>query len=92
MKELTKFREFLNEEEESVKEGEIPQPIQNLIDDMMKNKIQRKTVRIKDKRGLARFMKDVEPALKAKLLSIKLNPIDEDEMFISLGPKAQEES
>ena len=70
-------------------EAKIPQPIQNLIDDMVKNKIQRRSVRIKSKSGLARFMKDVKPAVKDKLLSIKHNPIDKDELFISLGPKAQ---
>ena len=74
---------------ESVNEAKIPQPIQNLIDDMVKNKIQRRSVRIKSKSGLARFMKDVKPALKDKLLTVKHNPIDKDELFISLGPKAQ---
>ena len=54
---------------------------------MVKNKIQRRSVRIKSKSGLARFMKDVKPALKDKLLTIKHNPIDNDELFISLGPK-----
>lgn len=67
--------------------SKIPQPIHNLIDDMVKNKIQRRSVRIKSKSGLARFMKDVKPALKDKLLTIKHNPIDNDELFISLGPK-----
>jgi hypothetical protein len=78
--------------DESINEGKIPQPIQNLIDDMVKNKIQRRSVRIKSKSGLARFMKDVKPALKDKLLTIKHNPIDKDELFISLGPKAIKES
>ena len=92
-KEFIKYLKSIYEDvDESINEGKIPQPIQNLIDDMVKNKIQRRSVRIKSKSGLARFMKDVKPALKNKLLTIKHNPIDNDELFISLGPKAMKES
>ena len=92
-KEFLKYLKSIYEGvDESVNEGKIPQPIQNLIDDMVKYKIQRRSVRIKSKSGLARFMKDVKPALKDKLLTIKHNPIDKDELFISLGPKAIKES
>ena len=34
--------------------SKIPQPIQNLINDMIKNKIQRRSVRIKNKSGLGK--------------------------------------
>jgi hypothetical protein len=69
-------------------EGKIPQPIQNLIGDMVKNKIQSRTVTIKTPTAFKRFMKDVKPAIKDKLLSVRANPINKDEVTISLGPKA----
>ena len=72
--------------EQFVYEGiNIAQPIQHLIDTMIAQKIHRKTVKIGDDKKHARFMKDVKPAVKAKLLIIKHNPIDDSEMFISLG-------
>jgi hypothetical protein len=75
---------------ENITEGKIPQPIQNLIGDMVKNKVQARTVTIKNPTAHKRFMKDVKPAVDAKLLMIKHNPINKDEMKISLGPKAQD--
>ena len=70
-------------------EANIPKPIQSLIDNMVANKIQRHTVKIKNKSKHTRFMKDVKPAIDSKLLMIKHNPIDNSEMWISLGSKAQ---
>jgi len=73
----------------SVNESAISKPIQSLIDTMISNKIQRKTVNISDKSKHARFMKDVQPAIDSKLLIIKHNPIKNTEMLISLGPVSQ---
>ena len=73
---------------EVFEESNIPSPIQNLIDTMIANKIQRKTVTITDVKKHTRFMKDAKPAIKSKLLIIKHNPIDNSEMFISLGTNA----
>jgi hypothetical protein len=74
---------------ENITEGKIPQPIQNLIGDMVKNKVQSRTVTIKNPTAHKRFMKDVKPAIDSKMLMVKHNPINKDEMTISIGPKAQ---
>jgi len=80
----------IDSETEPLKEGLIMDgAIDNLLKSMVSNKIQRHTVTIKDPSKLKRFMKDVKPFVKKKLLMVKQNPIDSTEMFISLGPKSQ---
>ena len=80
----------IDSETEPLKEGLIMDgAIDNLLKSMVSNKIQRHTVTIKDPSKLKRFMKDVKPYVKKKLLMVKQNPIDSTEMFISLGPKSQ---
>jgi hypothetical protein len=67
----------------------IPEPIQNLIKSMIDNKIQRKTIKIKDNSKFQKFISDIQLAVKDKLILVKKNPIDETEVWISLGPNAQ---
>lgn len=73
---------------ESVINESINPMIQALIDDMIENKIQRKTITIKDRKGFNQFIKDSQSAVDANLLTIKENPIDKNEIWISLGPAA----
>lgn len=76
------FKEVLNE-------NEIHPLIQSLIDDMIERKVQRKTMRVvKDSSGYKRFMNDVKPAIDAKMLIIKHNPVDDNELWVSLGPES----
>lgn len=72
--------------QEKMNEAKIPKPIHGLINHMVNNKIHQKTVKIKDKKGHDRFMKDVKPAIKANLLRIDH---DGKEMKITLGSEAQ---
>lgn len=71
---------------EAINESRIPKPINDLITMMVNQKIHQKTVKIGDDKKHARFMKDVEPAIKAKLLRIDHNG---SEMKITLGSNAQ---
>lgn len=63
--------------------------IDNLISHMQQTKLQRKVVRIKSEQGFQKFMKDAKSAIASKRLIVKRNPIDKDELWISLGPKSQ---
>lgn len=71
---------------EELSESRIPKPIHDLINNMVNNKIHQKTVTIGDTKKHDRFMKDVKPAVKSKLLRIDH---EGNEMKITLGPEAQ---
>ena len=63
--------------------------IQNLIDYMIQNKVQKKIVKLKADSKYDEFIKDAKPAIDQKILRVTLNPIDKNEMWISLGSEAQ---
>jgi hypothetical protein len=75
-------------ENNSINESSIPKPIQSLIDHMVSNKLHSKHVTIKDKSKHDMFMKDVQPAIDKKILMVKHNPINNNEIWISLGSNA----
>jgi hypothetical protein len=67
--------------------GEIPDVIKSLISDMQDRNVARKTIKVKKgSDGHLKFMKDVQPAIDKKILIVRHNPIDDNEMFISLTP------
>ena len=86
------FRQHLAAAEELIEEGyakggEIPDVIKRLISDMQDRNVARKTVKVKKgSDGHLKFMKDVQPAIDKKILIVRHNPIDDNEMFISLTP------
>lgn len=69
---------------------EIPEPIQRLIQSMIDSQTQRKTVRLKDENGFNKLLSDFKPAIDQKMLMLKQNPIDKQEVWISLGPSASD--
>lgn len=82
--------EVIDGDVRNISESNIPKPIQSMIDDMVSNKIQRKTIKVNQSSpGWKRFLKDVKPALQDKLLIVKPNPINSNEVWISLGPNSQ---
>jgi DNA-binding transcriptional ArsR family regulator len=69
------------------KGGEIPDVIKRLISDMQDRNVAMKTIKVKKgSDGHLKFMKDVQPAIDKKILIVRHNPIDDNEMFISLIP------
>jgi hypothetical protein len=76
-------------ENDLLDDNNIPEPIKNIIQSMIDGNVQRKTVKIKNDKLFDRFLSDAKPAIDKKLLIIKKNPIDDKEVWFSLGPKAQ---
>jgi len=51
---------------------------------MVKNQIARRTLRIKDEEKFNKFMQDIKPFVDKKIVRVKRNPIDKEEVWISL--------
>ena len=66
--------------------NDIPSSIKKLINYIVENKVARITFKIqKDSEGHKKFMQDVKPAIELKLLRVKHNPINKNEMWVSAG-------
>lgn len=76
-----KLRKILNESRTDI--------INQLLQSMIDNKIQRKTLKIKDIDKFNQFLEDIKPFVDDDLLMAKTNPIDKTEVWLSLGPKSQ---
>jgi hypothetical protein len=58
--------------------------IENFVSEMVKNQIARRTLRIKDQDKFNKFMQDIKPFVDKKIVRVKRNPIDKEEVWISL--------
>lgn len=77
--------DLLDKSQNSLFGVEIPKQIQQLIDDMAENKIQRRTIKINSEEKYNQFLKDAQTAIDAKLIRVKRNPINKNQAWISLG-------
>jgi hypothetical protein len=58
--------------------------IETFVNEMVKNQIARRTLRIKDEEKFNKFMQDIKPFVDKKIVRVKRNPIDKEEVWISL--------
>ena len=50
--------------------------IDSFVDDMVKNQIARRTIKIKDQEKFIKFMNDIQPYIDKKIVRVKVNPIN----------------
>lgn len=58
--------------------------IDSFVDDMVKNQIARRTIKIKDQEKFIKFMNDIQPYIDKKIVRVKVNPINKEEVWVSL--------
>jgi hypothetical protein len=54
------------------------------VNDMVKNQIARRTLTIKDNEKFNQFMNDIQPYIDKKIVRVKVNPINKQEVWVSL--------
>ena len=75
------YNEFIEGQYDSYAGGGI---IDSFIDDMVKNQIARRTLKIKDKEKFNQFMNDIKPYIDKKIVRVKVNPVNKEEVWVSL--------
>jgi hypothetical protein len=58
--------------------------IDSFVNDMVKNQIARRTIKIKDQEKFIKFMNDIQPYVDKKIVRVKVNPINKEEVWVSL--------
>lgn len=66
--------------------------IKDFVNEIVENQIERTTIRIKDESKFQIFLADIQPYIDKKIVRVKRNPIDKNEVWISLSKNGRKGS